>query len=140
MIFSLVTCPLRFATRQSSWPALPASTGMTIRQLCDAAIRYSDGTAGNLLMRENLRRSHPTASEEELDRLLAGGRLCDVEAIDLELFRDRVEERRAVVDRRGREPLGSLVSNAALRRALFECVQAQDNCDLIAESTAHTIL
>lgn len=27
-------------------------TGMTIRQLCDAAIRYSDGTAGNLLMRD----------------------------------------------------------------------------------------
>jgi beta-lactamase class A len=28
------------------------ATGMTIRQLCDAAIRYSDGTAGNLLMRD----------------------------------------------------------------------------------------
>lgn len=28
------------------------TTGMTIRQLCDAAIRYSDGTAGNLLMRD----------------------------------------------------------------------------------------
>ncbi|MFI1864713.1 class A beta-lactamase [Streptomyces jumonjinensis] len=27
-------------------------TGMTIRQLCDAAIRHSDGTAGNLLMRD----------------------------------------------------------------------------------------
>jgi beta-lactamase class A len=27
-------------------------TGMTIRQLCDAAVRYSDGTAGNLLLRE----------------------------------------------------------------------------------------
>jgi beta-lactamase class A len=27
-------------------------TGMTIRQLCDAAIRYSDGTAGNLLLRD----------------------------------------------------------------------------------------
>lgn len=26
--------------------------GMTIRQLCDAAVRYSDGTAGNLLIRE----------------------------------------------------------------------------------------
>ncbi|MGI5347076.1 class A beta-lactamase [Streptomyces sp. CA-250714] len=26
--------------------------GMTIRQLCDAAVRYSDGTAGNLLMRD----------------------------------------------------------------------------------------
>ncbi|WP_329250128.1 class A beta-lactamase [Actinoallomurus sp. NBC_01490] len=28
------------------------ATGMTIRQLCDAAIRHSDGTAGNLLMRD----------------------------------------------------------------------------------------
>ncbi|WP_280270348.1 class A beta-lactamase [Nocardia wallacei] len=27
-------------------------TGMTVRELCDAAIRYSDGTAGNLLMRD----------------------------------------------------------------------------------------
>ncbi|MEV5750142.1 class A beta-lactamase [Actinoallomurus sp. NPDC052308] len=28
------------------------ATGMTIRQLSDAAVRYSDGTAGNLLMRD----------------------------------------------------------------------------------------
>ncbi|MDR3083023.1 MAG: class A beta-lactamase [Streptomyces sp.] len=28
------------------------ATGMTIGQLCDAAVRYSDGTAGNLLMRD----------------------------------------------------------------------------------------
>ncbi|MFJ2770871.1 class A beta-lactamase [Streptomyces sp. NPDC087300] len=28
------------------------ATGMTIKQLCDAAVRYSDGTAGNLLMRD----------------------------------------------------------------------------------------
>ncbi|MFC0625215.1 class A beta-lactamase [Kribbella deserti] len=28
------------------------ATGMTIRQLCDAAVRYSDGVAGNLLLRE----------------------------------------------------------------------------------------
>ncbi|MEV6276234.1 class A beta-lactamase [Nocardia sp. NPDC051832] len=27
------------------------STGMTLRALCDAAVRYSDGTAGNLLLR-----------------------------------------------------------------------------------------
>lgn len=27
-------------------------TGMSVRDLCDAAIRYSDGTAGNLLMRD----------------------------------------------------------------------------------------
>ncbi|WP_434533379.1 class A beta-lactamase [Amycolatopsis carbonis] len=29
-----------------------AGTGMSVRRLCDAAIRYSDGTAGNLLMRD----------------------------------------------------------------------------------------
>jgi beta-lactamase class A len=28
------------------------ATGMTIRELCDAAVRHSDGTAGNLLLRE----------------------------------------------------------------------------------------
>ena len=28
------------------------ATGMTIRRLCDAAVRYSDGTAGNLLLRD----------------------------------------------------------------------------------------
>ncbi|RTL70829.1 MAG: class A beta-lactamase [Pseudonocardiaceae bacterium] len=28
------------------------ATGMTLRELCDAAVRFSDGTAGNLLMRE----------------------------------------------------------------------------------------
>jgi beta-lactamase class A len=28
------------------------ATGMTLRGVCDAAIRYSDGTAGNLLLRE----------------------------------------------------------------------------------------
>ncbi|NDZ86418.1 class A beta-lactamase, partial [Streptomyces sp. SID10115] len=28
------------------------ATGMTVGELCDAAIRYSDGTAGNLLMRQ----------------------------------------------------------------------------------------
>ena len=38
---------------------------------------------------------------------------------------------------RRREPLGALVSNAALRRALFDCVRDQSNCDLFPESTAH---
>jgi beta-lactamase class A len=28
------------------------ATGMTIRQVCDAAVRFSDGTAGNLLLRD----------------------------------------------------------------------------------------
>ncbi len=40
------------------------------------------------------------------------------------------------VDRRGRKPLGALVSNAALRRALFEGVSTQENCDLFTESPA----
>ncbi|MFI5610973.1 class A beta-lactamase [Amycolatopsis sp. NPDC051903] len=33
-------------------PITEHRTSMTVRGLCDAAIRYSDGTAGNLLMRE----------------------------------------------------------------------------------------
>lgn len=33
-------------------PITEKHTAMTIRELCDAAIRYSDGTAGNLLMRD----------------------------------------------------------------------------------------
>ena len=33
-------------------PITKNHTRMTIRELCDAAIRYSDGTAGNLLMRD----------------------------------------------------------------------------------------
>ncbi len=28
------------------------ATGMTVRELCEAAVRHSDGTAGNLLLRE----------------------------------------------------------------------------------------
>ncbi|SCL44243.1 beta-lactamase class A [Micromonospora citrea] len=28
------------------------ATGMTVRQVCDAAVRFSDGTAGNLLLRD----------------------------------------------------------------------------------------
>ncbi|MBW4718148.1 class A beta-lactamase [Saccharothrix obliqua] len=35
-----------FITRQH------VATGMTVRDLCDAAVRYSDGTAGNLLLRD----------------------------------------------------------------------------------------
>lgn len=35
--------------------------------------------------------------------------------------------------RRAGEPLGALVPNAAIRRALFEVVQAQDNCKLITD-------
>ncbi|MBO2454807.1 class A beta-lactamase [Actinomadura barringtoniae] len=33
-------------------PVTKNHTSMTVRELCDAAIRYSDGTAGNLLMRD----------------------------------------------------------------------------------------
>ncbi len=40
-------------------------------------------------------------------------------------------------DRGWREPLGALVSNAAIRRTLFGNVRTQENCDLFAGSTAH---
>jgi beta-lactamase class A len=37
----------------SSWITRDhVETGMTLRQVCDAAVRFSDGTAGNLLLRE----------------------------------------------------------------------------------------
>lgn len=38
--------------RSSSITKLHVATGMTLRDLCDAAVRHSDGTAGNLLLRE----------------------------------------------------------------------------------------
>ncbi|SDD79833.1 class A beta-lactamase [Actinokineospora iranica] len=38
--------------KHSPITARHVATGMTIRQLCDAAIRFSDGTAGNLLLRD----------------------------------------------------------------------------------------
>ncbi|MGA8114672.1 MAG: class A beta-lactamase [Actinocatenispora sp.] len=46
--------PIRRADVDSISPITEQHIGgsMTIRQLCDAAIRYSDGTAGNLLMRD----------------------------------------------------------------------------------------
>ncbi|WP_440446501.1 class A beta-lactamase [Nocardia amamiensis] len=39
-------------TKNASITPRHVATGMTIGQLCDAAIRYSDGTAGNLLLRD----------------------------------------------------------------------------------------
>ena len=51
--------------------------GMTIRQLCDAAIRYSDGTAGNLLMRDLGGPGHLTAYLRELGDTV--GRMDDYE-------------------------------------------------------------
>ncbi|WUD70006.1 class A beta-lactamase [Nocardia sp. NBC_00508] len=39
-------------TKNASITPRHVATGMTIRQLCDAAVRYSDGTAGNLLLRD----------------------------------------------------------------------------------------
>ncbi|MEU4744216.1 class A beta-lactamase [Actinosynnema sp. NPDC023658] len=38
--------------KSSTITAQHVATGMTIRQVCDAAVRYSDGTAGNLLLRD----------------------------------------------------------------------------------------
>nr|WP_207938600.1 serine hydrolase [Actinomadura darangshiensis] len=42
------------------------ATGMTIEQLCDAAIRFSDGAAGNLLMRDIGGPTRLTAYRREL--------------------------------------------------------------------------
>ncbi|MGW4845097.1 class A beta-lactamase [Nocardia brasiliensis] len=39
-------------TRNAAITPRHVATGMTIRDLCDAAVRYSDGTAGNLLLRD----------------------------------------------------------------------------------------
>lgn len=80
------------------------------------------------------------ASIERLRTLGAWQRLEDDEAAPLaraEVLDGASAYVLPFTDRRSREPLGALVSNAALRRALFDCVQAQDNCDLFAESTAH---
>jgi ubiquinone biosynthesis UbiH/UbiF/VisC/COQ6 family hydroxylase len=79
------------------------------------------------------------ASIERLRTLGAWQRLRDEEAAPLaraEVLDGASPYVLQFTDRRGREALGALVSNAALRRALFDCVQAQDNCDLFAESTA----
>jgi ubiquinone biosynthesis UbiH/UbiF/VisC/COQ6 family hydroxylase len=42
-------------------------------------------------------------------------------------------------DRRSAAPLGALVSNAAIRRTLFERVARQDNCDLFPGGPAHIV-
>ncbi|MGO4650002.1 class A beta-lactamase [Nocardia sp. 2YAB30] len=39
-------------TKNASITPRHVTTGMTIGQLCDAAVRFSDGTAGNLLLRD----------------------------------------------------------------------------------------
>ncbi|MGW4719885.1 class A beta-lactamase [Nocardia sp. NPDC004260] len=39
-------------TKNASITPQHVATGMTIGQLCDAAVRFSDGTAGNLLLRD----------------------------------------------------------------------------------------
>lgn len=38
--------------KSSAKTELHVATGMTIREICDAAVRFSDGTAGNLLLRD----------------------------------------------------------------------------------------
>ncbi|MEV4124289.1 class A beta-lactamase [Nocardia sp. NPDC049707] len=49
---SLVTYTQADLMKNAAVTAQHVATGMTIRELCDAAIRYSDGTAGNLLLRD----------------------------------------------------------------------------------------
>ncbi|SCF96627.1 class A beta-lactamase [Streptomyces sp. Ncost-T10-10d] len=65
------------------------ATGMTIRQLCDAAIRYSDGTAGNLLMRDIGGPAQLTAYLREL-----GDTTSRMDQYEPELNRDRPEDPR----------------------------------------------
>ncbi|GLZ77914.1 beta-lactamase [Actinorhabdospora filicis] len=49
---TLVTYTRADLMKNSPITSKNVATGMTIRDLCDAAIRYSDGTAGNLLIRD----------------------------------------------------------------------------------------
>ncbi|MFJ9757695.1 class A beta-lactamase [Streptomyces sp. NPDC101149] len=55
-------------------------TGMTVRELCDAAVRYSDNTAGNLLLRQL---GGPARLDRELARL--GDRTTHVDRYEPEL-------------------------------------------------------
>ncbi|WP_326834644.1 class A beta-lactamase [Amycolatopsis rhabdoformis] len=61
-----------------------AGAGMTVRELCDAAIRYSDGTAGNLLMRDA---GGPAGLTAYLRGL--GDRVSRMDTYEPELNRDR---------------------------------------------------
>ncbi|KUL38929.1 class A beta-lactamase [Streptomyces sp. NRRL F-4489] len=65
------------------------ATGMTLRELCDAAIRYSDGTAGNLLLRDLGGPSQLTAYLRDL-----GDRTSRLDRYEPELNRDRPEDPR----------------------------------------------
>jgi beta-lactamase class A len=65
------------------------ATGMTIRQLCDAAIRYSDGTAGNLLMRDIGGPAQLTAYLRGL-----GDTISRMDRYEPELNRDRPQDPR----------------------------------------------
>ncbi|GAA0245491.1 class A beta-lactamase BlaC [Saccharothrix mutabilis subsp. mutabilis] len=49
---TLVTYSETDLMRSSTITRQHVATGMTLRDLCDAAVRHSDGTAGNLLLRE----------------------------------------------------------------------------------------
>jgi beta-lactamase class A len=64
-------------------------TGMTIGQLCDAAIRYSDGTAGNLLMRDIGGPARLTAYLREL-----GDTVSRMDTYEPELNRNRPQDPR----------------------------------------------
>ncbi len=65
------------------------ATGMTIRQLCDAAVRYSDGTAGNLLMRDIGGPARLTAYLREL-----GDTVSRMDQYEPELNRDAPQDPR----------------------------------------------
>lgn len=79
------------------------------------------------------------ASIERLRTLGAGQRLAPDESAPLrraEVLDGASSYVLPFTDRRGDEPLGALVPNAAIRRILFESVIEQDNCDLFAGQAA----
>ena len=63
--------------------------GMTLRAVCDAAVRYSDNTAGNLLFRQL---GGPAALDEQLE--LIGDRTTQVSRIEPALNEARPGDRR----------------------------------------------
>jgi beta-lactamase class A len=59
-----VTCTEADLMKSSAITRQHVATGMTIRDLCDAAVRFSDGTSGNLLLRDLGGPAELTAYEE----------------------------------------------------------------------------
>ncbi len=78
-------------------------------------------------------------SIDRLQHLGAWARLQDDEIAPLaraEVLNGGSPHVLAFADRAEKAPLGALVSNAAIRRALYQTIVRQDNCDLYAGDTA----